>query len=358
VKTAAILEPRGAVALGDYVLDCAWSGDSARIAAVGGEGGVFIVEAVSVEAASIAGAAPAMRGIGEHPLGALGVSWQRRGETFATCGQDGAFALWDAQSGIERSRVRPGRGAAEHVAFSPDGKWLACASGRTVSLWSYAGEPTHALERAHEFEPAPGSVAALAWDKPGRDLAAATNGGLIIHRIEPPRFASRSLRWDAPALTAAFSPNGKLIACGTQDGTVHFWNLTTGRDSQMRGYGAKVQLTAWSANSRYLATSAGTDIIVWDFSGRGPEGSRPVQLVGHTERITALAFHPSGPYLVTGGRDWRLSLWVPGKAPCAIDAHLASEEITVLRFSPDGRLLAVGERSGKLAFYELKELER
>jgi WD40 repeat protein len=138
-----------------------------------------------------------------------------------------------------------------------------------------------------------------------------------------------------------------------QDGSVHFWYLASGRDSQVRGYSAKVQLTAWSANSRYLLTSAGPEIVAWDFTGRGPEGSRPLELSGHTERVECLAAHPSGPWLASGGRDWRVVLWSPGKATHAIDAHLLDAEISALRWSNDGRFLAAGGRNGQLAVYEL-----
>lgn len=82
----------------------------------------------------------------------------------------------------------------------------------------------------------------------------------------------------------------------------------------MSGYATKVLLTAWSANTRYLATSAGAEIIVWDFGGNGPERLPALELNGRTDRIERLAFHPSGPYLASGGRDWRLALWLPGKA--------------------------------------------
>jgi WD40 repeat protein len=280
-------------------------------------------------------------------MGALAVAWQPRGDTIASSGQDGALVLWDATTASERMRVRPGTAWTEHLAWAPDGKLLAAATGKSLGLWNAAGD------RVHEFPAGDSTIASLAWDRPGRDLAVAMNGAVVVHRIAPPQFTSRRFPWGAACLTAAFSPNGKVLASGMQDGSVHFWYLTTGRDSQMRGYGSKVQLTAWSANSRWLATSAGPEVIVWDFGGKGPEGTRPAQLNGHTDRIEAMAFHPTAAWLATGGRDWRLSLWLPGKADVAIDAHLTDSEVTTLRWSPDGKLLATGERKGRLAVYEL-----
>jgi WD40 repeat protein len=180
-------------------------------------------------------------------------------------------------------------------------------------------------------------------------------GGLVLHRFEP-QLQQRSFDWPAACLTTAFSPNGRVIVTGTQDGSVHFWYLASGKDSQMRGYPAKVADTVWTHDSRYLATIAGEALVVWDFGGKGPEGSRPIQLNGHTERIECLAAQPGGNHLVTGGRDWRLSLWSPGKYPQALDAHLTDSEPSRIVWSPDGRHVAVGERKGKLAVYELVRL--
>jgi WD40 repeat protein len=346
----AILERRAVATLDDYVRDIAWSPDGNSLAVAGGDGGIYL--------ARRDGTALQVSRIGEHALGAIAVAWPVRGEAFATSGQDGALALWRADSGTAVKRWHPAKSWTEHLAWTPDGRLLASAAGRSVSLWSAAGE------RLHEIADHAATVVALCWDKPGRDLGVAHHGGLRIHRVElqsgaaSPRVTTREYPWRGANLTVSFSPNGKVLATGTQDGAAHFWYLATGRDSQMRGYGARVGLTCWSSNSRYLATSAGPEVVVWDFGGKGPEGSRPAQLVGHTDRIECMAWQPSGQYLASGGRDWRLSLWAPGKAAVAVDAHMTSAAISVVRWSPDSGVLAVGDAQGALSLFELAEAPR
>jgi len=87
-------------------------------------------------------------------------------------------------------------------------------------------------------------------------------------------------------------------------------------------------------------------VVVWEFTGRGPEGSEPLQLESHTARITQLVAAPKGPYLATAARDCRLLLWRPGFSASPVDAELFDEELALLRFAPDGRLLLGVTRSG------------
>jgi WD40 repeat protein len=194
---------------------------------------------------------------------------------------------------------------------------------------------------------------ALAFDRPGTDLGVALNGEIAVHRIEKSRYETRRYKWPAPCLTVNFSGNGRFLASGMADGTLHFWNRSTGKDSQMRGYDGRVQVVSWSDNSKYLASCTGNELVLWDFSGRGPEGSKPLVLSGHTDRVDSLAWQPGGEHLVSGGRDWRLVLWRPGRAREPIDVQMADAEISALRWAPDGKRVAVGEKQGRVSLYEM-----
>ena len=182
---------------------------------------------------------------------------------FATSGQDASVALWDAtsarsSSGGSRSHAHPGAG------FSPSGEMLASAAGKVVTLWSPAGEKIHA------FAPAASSAAALAFDRPGTDLGVALNGELAVHRIEKSRYETRRYKWPAACLTVNFSGNGRFLASGMADGSLHFWNRSTGKDSQMRGYDGKLELV-------------------------GVERQQPLSRLERGQRSRALGFQRQGP---------------------------------------------------------------
>jgi WD40 repeat protein len=332
------LEPRTVATFDDYVADCAWSPDSKLLAIAGGEGKVALAD-VSADALRV-------RVIGEHLLGTLALVWQPRGQSFATSGQDGAVVLWGA-AGELLKRWKPAVTPTQALSYGPGGEILASAAGKIVSLWSASGE------NIHTFAPASSTAAALAFDRPGTDLGVALNGEIAVHRIEKSRHETRRYKWPAACLTVNFSGNGRYLASGMADGSLHFWNRSTGKDSQMRGYDGKLELVGWSDNSRYLASSAGHEVVLWDFGGKGPEGTRPIVLSGHTERVDSFAWQPGGDHFVSGGRDWRLTLWRPGKAREPIDVQMADSEISVVRWSADGKFLAVGEKKGRLTIFEL-----
>jgi WD40 repeat protein len=333
------LEPRATAVIDDYVVDCAWSPDGSALAVAGGEGKVALARfeqgKLSLDVA------------GEHLLGTLAVAWRPHGKSFATSGQDGAVALWDGVTGKQIKRWKPAPTPTQALAFSPTGELLASAAGKSVSLWSPEGE------KLHVFAAADSTAVALSFDKPGTDLGVALNGGIAVHRIEKARYETRRYKWPAACLTVNFSGNGRFLASGMADGTLHFWNRSTGKDSQMRGYDGRLELVGWSENSRYLATCAGNELVLWDFGGKGPEGTRPIVLNGHTERVDGFAWQPGGEHLASGGRDWRINLWRPSKAREAIDVQMVDSEVTALRWSPDGKFLVSGEKKGRVTVYEL-----
>ncbi len=329
------LRPGERIELGDYPVDAAWSADGKSLVVAGGEGGVLLLSATAHEPP---------RPIGRHEGGVLAAAWQSAGRLFASSGQDGTVLLWDARS-LEATAIHRGKEWSEQLAFADNGRLLAVGTGRALQLFDQQG----ALR--HRFADHNGAIAALAWRPRSVQIAAAGNGGVRLHLLEP-RPESRDYPWRGACLTASWNADGRVLAAGMQDGSVHLWNVASGTESELPGLGAKVFATGWSANGRFLAAAAGNALVVWDFSGKGGDAARPLELQAHSERITALAFRPSGSALVSAARDRRLLLWRVGAASEPQDAHLLSDDCTLLRFSRDGARLAVGDARGGLTLYD------
>lgn len=329
------LRPRERVELGDYPVDAAWSADGKQLVVAGGEGNVLLLSMASLQEPKV---------LGRHDGGVLAVSWQPAGRLFASSGQDGGVLLWDARS-LESRAIHRGKEWNEPLAFADNGRLLAVSSGRALQVFDQQGQV------AHRFADHAAAIAALAWRPKGAEIAVAGNGGVRIHRLgTQPQSRDYPLR--GACLTASWNADGRLLAAGMQDGSVHLWNVASDDESELPGPGGKVVATGWSANGKFLAAAAGNALVVWDFSARDEKRSRPTELQAHSERITALAFRPSGSWLASAARDRRLLLWRVGGANEPQDAHLLADDCTLLRFSRDGTRLAVGDARGGMSIYD------
>lgn len=131
------------------------------------------------------------------------------------------------------------------------------------------------------------------------------------------------------------------------------WDIKSGEKIGMSGYPGKVSRLDWDSRSRYLASSAGNEAIVWDFAGAGPTGTEPRRLHRHVDRVNDLAFMPRQPVLATGGEDGLIIVW---SVPTGKITHLSilDEPVSALRWNPVSADLAVGTAYGTIACFNLK----
>src|SRR5262249_14872719 len=144
--------------------------------------------------------------------------------------------LWDARTGQERATLSAS-GSGPPLAFSPDGRTLAGASGA-------AGEP--------------GEV--KLWDARTGQERAALNGHT------------------GPVSALVFRLDGKPLASGSADKTIKLWDAHTGEERATLQAGAPVIYLVFSPDSRTLANVNRAEIKLWD----GWSGQERATLTGHT----------------------------------------------------------------------------
>lgn len=326
------LKPAWQAALDDYPTALAVSRDGAVVAAGTASGKVFVFDATSGDL---------IHTLAAHDNGVLALAFGRT--LLASAGQDGHARLWDVKRGQAQAALPGGAAWVSHLQWTPDGKRLASAAGKLVKLWNEQGMVLQQWT-------APAGVNGLAFNAVGGLLAVTAGAEVQLYRCADGGL-DRSLKWVSTLLNAHWSPDGKVLAAGSLDKSVHFWRAGAWLDSKMGGYARKPQSLAWTADSKLLATTGEDAIIVWNFAGKGPEGTAPKQLLHHLRAPELLIAHGKKPLLLSGSPDKTLVLWAP-KDSEAPQGHAAlSAGVSALALHHSLPLAYACDADGQLAAF-------
>ena len=284
---------------------------------------------------------------GAHDGGVLAMAIHPSGTTFATAGQDGRVLVWGVAKGRAKQAIDVGAGWVENVAWSPDGQWLAASCSKQVRAYGADGE------EAWCSDDHPSTVSAIAWSRAG-ELATACYGRAAFFDGSTGELRQK-LQWKGSLVSMVLSPDGNIVACGSQDNSVHFWRRSTGEDSMMSGYPGKPSALAFDDTGALLATGGGDRVTVWSFRGNGPEGTRPGVLDLHVEPVTTLAFARRALRLASGGRDGAVVVWSLRKdgEGGPIGAAVVADVVAELHWRPDGRALAGLDAQGGVTVWRV-----
>jgi WD40 repeat protein len=220
--------------------------------------------------------------------GILKVAISRDGHRFAAANADHSITIWDATTG-QMLRIIPADENRLGMALSPNGRWLATATGGFMSpltLWDVeTGLPKQTLNEVRE---------------PGTNLA--------------------------------FSPDSRLVAFG-DDRTVKLWNIETQEQVLLPGKTTRrVNAECFSPDGRWLAAVGGDDVKLWDVSTLQEVRT----FVGHTADVLAVDFCPDSSCLVTAGWDGTSRIWNRESGELLATLVQSLEHRRWLVLTPDG----------------------
>lgn len=281
----------------------------------------------------------------------------------ATGSDDGSTILWNVQTG-EQLWTLPEKPSVYNqpiyaLAFSPNGKLLA-SGGKdcTVRIWDVdTGESHHMLEGHTDW------VWSVAFSRDSDTIASGSEDSSV--RLWDVRTGTqlRTLSGHTGRVWAvAFHAEQDIFVSGGIDRTIRFWNVQRGDCLRvLQGYMNGIRSIAYNPHSKILA-SAGDDynIYLWksnidDHDNADiPNHLRYKMLTGHTNVVWAIAFHPDGQLLVTGGDDKTLRFW-NAQSGTLLDTRLEHDAwIRTIAFSPDGERFASGGEDGVIHLWNTK----
>ncbi len=147
-------------------------------------------------------------------------------------------------------------------------------------------------------------------------------------------------------------PSG-MIAAGYFNSTIQIWNVNSDQPVELKGHENWITAVAWSPAGPLLA-SAGLDkkIILWQLPTKKPtrviDGAAPAAAGQppiadkHTDWIRSLAFTPDGKWLVSAGDDKSILVWEVETGKFVRRLEGSTEWVMALVVSPDGKQLAAG----------------
>lgn len=327
LKTGPQLSQRWQAQVDDYVTAMAWSPERSCLAVASASGSVVLIDSQGNTLKTLPG----------HTMGTLCLAWSGDSQQLATGGQDGKAKLWDPETGALIATLAGGAAWVEHLAWG-NGQ-LATAAGKHLKVWDSGGELLQTCE------PHPNTISGLQWHVQRRQFVSCCYG--LVRFQSPNSPATGTVYEYANSLIALRgSPDGNWLICGCQDASVHLWHTPSGADLEMSGYALKVRELSWDATSRFLATGGGESATVWDFSGKGPAGSRPKVLDLHLKPITSLAFAHRGYSLVIGDQSGVLSYWNIQKPKNPLAFATSEQAVSQVLWVSGDRFFVVGYSEG------------
>ena len=303
-----------------------------------------------------------------------GLAFSPDSKTLVSTGSDRKAKFWDTSSWLEVKTLEDGNDDVNAVAFSPDGRSLATATGSSavagvesgIKLWdARTGEQTADLSRGS------GRAYGIAASHDGERIAyIETDTRHTVVNIWDLAKGQKSHTFDLPfwLFSVEFSPDGSRLLTAGRDGTARIWDAETGRPFQLsiRAHADSAFCATYSPDGKRIATaSADKTIKIWDAAS----GRELMTLFGHKENVLRVVFSPDGRLLASAAQDKTVKLWdaetgrelrnlfnaqtdvrvtellrAKSAFPQFMDLLMNGKVVSgaAVAFSPDGKTLALG----------------
>jgi len=239
------------------------------------------------------------------------------------------------------------------VRFSPDGQSLVAARGHAVRLWTLQPDSQHASWvdlRGHA-----GVVNWATFSPDGLYIASASGDGTIrIWSAGSGKSTVQPLPIHKGAVNSvAVSHDGGLIVSGSGDRSVHLWNAHTGEATipPLCGHTEPVLSVSISPDGLLVASASDDRTIrLWNTQSGAAVGE---PMCGHTNSVSAVTFSHDGRWLASASGEKTVRMWnVATQQESGVSPLRCQQDANGVAFSPNDDLVAVGDDSGRIYLWQ------
>jgi WD40 repeat protein len=252
--------------------------------------------------------------------------------------RNGNIHLWD----IEQSQqVRTFEGHLDRITgivFSNDGRWIVSGSwDDTARLWDVQTGETLRVFSGHTD-----NVLSVALS-PHNDILTTTSNDntLRLWNIQTGELVHILEEHTAPVHTSAFSHDNRLLLSGGDDNTLYLWDISNGKLIRtFLGHSDRITAVAFHPTlaNRMLSASRDGTLRLWDIA----TGDLVRIFEGHQDRINAAVFSPDGRFIYSAARDTNIWKWDTETGEVIEQLSQHNDDVLGLAMSADGRWLVSG----------------
>ncbi|MBT7254782.1 MAG: protein kinase [Planctomycetaceae bacterium] len=187
------------------------------------------------------------------------------------------------------------------------------------------------------------NIQQLTLSSNGRVLAAIGQHKIVVWDVDDHRVIMR-YTGKKRLTSGALNAGGDMLAVGEEGSRVAFWAVRESPSVRfLVGHTARVTQIAFSNDSKRLLTASDDRTVrIW-----GVENERNSQkITGHRGKVYSVAFHPDNKLIATGGFDFSIRIWHASPELPVRPVTTHASDITSIAVSPDGKQVAAGLSSG------------